>query len=82
VTELSTKVQMLEDAGYRYSLDRRIFVNRDRRKVFSFEFVEDNSVEELERELLRENVEDGWQFIFNGTPSSSVKRELTALLNA
>ena len=73
---------MLEKAGYKYSLDRSIYVNRDTKKVFSIEFVEDHSAQELRRELLRSNRENGWQFIFNGTPSTAVKRELTALLDA
>ena len=76
MTTLATKSRILEDAGYVYNFDRLAYVNRKAKKVFSIEFVEDHSGEELEN-LIREDVLDsGWQFYSNSQPSEAVKREL------
>ena len=47
----ATKRQILGDAGYAYSFDRMIYLNRDARKAFSVEFVEDHSEGELEARI-------------------------------
>lgn len=72
------KRQILEDAGYAYSFDRLSYINRDARKVFSLEFVEDHSEEAL-RERISEPTPPGeWAFYFNTPPSEAVKREFAA----
>lgn len=77
----ATKRQILEDAGYAYSFDRMIYVNRDARKAFSVEFVEDHSEGELEARINEPAPPAGeWRFYFNSDPSEAVKRELSALL--
>jgi hypothetical protein len=43
------KSEILRDAGYAYGFDREIYFNRVAKKVFSIEFVEDHSEEELKR---------------------------------
>jgi hypothetical protein len=77
----ATKKQILEDAGYAYSFDRMIYVNRNARKAFSVEFIEDHSEGELEARISEPGPPDGeWRFYFNSDPSEAVKRELSALL--
>jgi hypothetical protein len=77
----ATKRQILEDAGYAYSFDRMIYVNRDARKAFSVEFIEDNSEGVLEARINEPAPPPGeWRFYFNSDPSEAVKRELSALL--
>lgn len=77
----TTKRQILEDAGYAYSFDRMIYINRDARKAFSVEFVDDNSEGELEARINDPAPPAGeWRFYFNSDPSEAVKRELSALL--
>jgi hypothetical protein len=72
---------MLEDAGYAYSFDRLIYVNRDARKVFSIEFVQDNSEGEIEARISEPAPPPGeWRFYFSTEPSAAVRRELSALL--
>jgi len=73
------KSQILEEAGYVYSLDRMIYVNRKTRKVFSEEFVDDHSEDELQK-CIDEKSSGEWRFYFNGPPSESVQRELVSLL--
>jgi hypothetical protein len=74
------KQQILESKGYRYSFDRQIYFNRDAKKAFSVEFIEDHPADELER-LIRENPRStDWAFFFNERPSDAVKRELVNVL--
>jgi len=73
------KQHMLESAGYIYNFYRVVFVNREAKKVFSVQFVEDNDEEKLEQCIWQES--DGkWQFYFNHAPAETVKRELEIIL--
>ncbi len=80
MTTIAAKSKLLEDAGYVYSFDRMIYINRKAKKVLSVEFVEDNSPEQLQK-CISENTHGGeWQFFFNSPPSETVKRELVSVL--
>ena len=70
------KKQILEDAGYAYSFDRLSYINRDARKVFSIEFVQDLPSETKLKACIDELIPPGeWKFYFNLAPSEGVKRE-------
>lgn len=75
----ATKDQILEDAGYAYSFDRAVYVNRHAKKAFSIEFVEDHTDEQIKARI-DEYAGDGWRFYFNSDPSESVKGELERIL--
>jgi len=78
---VATKTQILEDAGYAFSFDRMIYLNRRARKAFSVAFVQDNSEAELEARIGDPAPPAGeWWFYFNSEPSDGVKRELSAIL--
>lgn len=78
---VATKKQILEDAGYAYSFDRSIYLNKNSRKVFSVEFIQDHGEAELESRINEPNpAADEWQFYFNSPPSDAVKRELIKVL--
>ena len=63
MTTITTKTQILEGAGYAYSFDREIYLNRLARKVFSREFVEDHSEEVLVAKLAEPAAATGnWNF--------------------
>jgi len=79
--ELVRKGKLLEGAQYRYHFDRELYVNRDARKVFSLEFVEDNDEAEL-RQLIDMENRGGWLFYFNAPPSPTVKQALQRELEA
>jgi hypothetical protein len=79
LTRTTTKQDLLENAGYRYSFDRELYFNREAKKAFSVEFVEDHSEEEMKRRLDQMPGAD-WQFFFNSPPSDAVKRELASIL--
>jgi hypothetical protein len=73
------KQQLLEDAGYAYSFDRLSYVNREARKIFSIEFVQDKP-EAVIKARIDEAIPPGeWRFYFNQEPSEAVKRELSAV---
>jgi hypothetical protein len=75
MTDLAEKEELLESSGYRYLFDRMMYVNRDTRRVFSFEFVEDHSKQEIQT-LLDTLPTTEWVFYFNAPPSDEVRREL------
>ena len=77
---LATKSKIFEDAGYVYNFDRQAYVNRTAKKIFSIEFVEDHSDEELQNRIREDKRGSGWQFYFNSEPADAVKRELESVL--
>jgi len=77
---LATKSQILEDAGYAYSIDRTIYINRETKKVFSVKFIEDHNEEELKARISEKTQGGEWQFYFNSPPSEAVKHELERAL--
>jgi hypothetical protein len=74
VTE-ERKKRILEDAGFAYSFDRLSYINRQARKVFSIEFVQDNDEAEIRARIGRPTPAGEWEFNFNSKPTDSVKRE-------
>ena len=69
---VAPKLQLLKHAGFEYSFDRSIYLNRNARKVFSVEFVEDHSEEELEAGIRELSPKSGeWRFYFNSELSRS-----------
>jgi ABC-type transporter lipoprotein component MlaA len=77
---LAAKEQILENAGFQYSFRREIYVNRRSRKVFSIDFIENHSEEELQESIAESVNGSGWHFYFNSPPPEGVKRELEAVL--
>ena len=45
---LSEKQRLLDEAGYVYDFDRSVYFNRNVKKLFSVEYIEDHSEEELQ----------------------------------
>lgn len=75
-----SKDQILEEAGYAYSLDRMMYVNRQTKKVFSMEFVQDSSEDDLRRCINEDSGPVGWRFYVNQPLPEGVKVELERLL--
>jgi hypothetical protein len=75
-----SKTDILDEAGYAYSFDRQMYVNRKTKKAFSVEFVQDHSEDQI-RKYIREHT-DGleWRFYFNSPPSVAVTDELESVL--
>ena len=77
---IESKTDILDEAGFAYSFDRQMYMNRKTRKAFSVEFVQDHSEDQIRRHI-REHT-DGleWRFYFNAPPSEAVRRELESVL--
>jgi hypothetical protein len=79
---VESKKQILEAAGYAYSFDRLSYINRETRKAFSVEFVQDNSEDKLRACINQPVPPPGeWRFYFNSQPSAGAKRELLRSLS-
>lgn len=80
MVNVATKDRILEDAGYTYDFDRRVYVDRTARKIVSVEFVHDHGEADLEEVIAKPSSTSGeWQFYFNSAPSEGVKRILAGL---
>lgn len=73
---LTPKTHLLKSAGYVYDFDRAIYINRQARKVFSLEYVEDHPTQVLRRLINRKNPRSSWAFYFNSPPPLDVRRDL------
>lgn len=76
----TSKRQILEDAGYAYSFDRLSYINRDARKIFSIEFIQDHDEAELRARIGEATPPGEWSFYFNTPPSDAVKREFSGMI--
>ena len=75
------KQDLLRQAGYEYSFNRMVYFNREAKKVFSVEFVEDRGEDELATRIREGGEPNGWRFYFNSPPSDGVRRELEKALS-
>lgn len=74
------KSDILFEANYRYNFDRDLWINREAKKAFSIEFVDDEPEQEIVRRIGEPTGGNGWTFYFNLPPSDGVKRELERVL--
>lgn len=65
------KEKMLESFGYRYHCELMMYRNRAAKRVFSIEFFNDHSFEEIHR-LVNAPYAKEWVFHFNEPPSEGV----------
>jgi hypothetical protein len=76
------KAEMLFAANYRYSFDRDLYVNREVKKAFSLEFVDDKPEEIVRKGIEEATGGNGWKFYFNLPPSERVRQQLEKDLEA
>lgn len=74
------KQDLLKNAGYHFNFDRMLYFNRQTKKAFSIEFVDDNEESELERRIQENGDRNGWRFYFNSDLPDAVRRELEKVL--
>jgi len=78
---VEAKIQILDNAGYDYTIDRMAYLNMQARKMFSLEYVQDHSASELADRINEPGPpDDEWRFYFNAEPSEAVKQELLSVL--
>jgi hypothetical protein len=57
-----------------------LYFNREAKKAFSLEFVQDHDEAELHKHIRERTAPNGWRFYFNSAPSESVRRQLEEAL--
>jgi hypothetical protein len=77
---LSTKTHLLDDAGYAYNYERMMFINRQAKKAFSVEFIDDKPESEIETLIQKPNAEADWLFFTSLPMSEGTKKELKRVL--
>jgi hypothetical protein len=77
---IESKTDVLDEAGYAYSFDRQMYINRKTKKAFSVEFVQDHSEDQIRKNILERADGLEWRFYFNSPPSEAVKHELESVL--
>ena len=75
-----SKTDILDEAGYAYSFDRQMYINRKAKKAFSVEFVQDHTEDQIRKYVQKYADGLAWQFYFNTPPSEAVKHELECVL--
>jgi hypothetical protein len=80
LTTLDTKQHILDEAGFVYNIDRRVYFNPNSKKIISVQFAQDNDEDLLERAIRDETNGKEWKFYFNSMPPELVKREIEASL--
>lgn len=77
---VKTKMRLFDDAGYAYNFDRMMFVNRQAKKAFSVEFVDDKPEAEIVKSIQEPNQEADWHFYTSLPMSEGTRRELKRVL--
>jgi len=78
--KLSTKTHLLDGAGYAYNFERMMFINRQAKKAFSVEFVDDQPESKIKSLIQKPNVEADWLFFTSLPMSEGTKKELKRVL--
>jgi hypothetical protein len=77
-----SKEKILQENRFRYHFNRMIYFNKETRKIFSFEAIDDHDEAWLLQKIREANTEH-WQFYFNNPPpSDSIKNEVIRELEA
>jgi hypothetical protein len=70
------KRELLGELGFRWLFDRDVFVNREARKIASYEYVEDHHVNDIRDELSQPSPPNGWMVSFNEPPAPGVVEQI------
>ncbi len=74
------KLDILKRNNYKYMFDRELYFNREARKIFSREAIEDHDVKLLKDRIEEENVSEVMIY-FNGPVSEEIVEELKQVFN-
>jgi hypothetical protein len=75
---MDPKERLLKEAGYLYNFERMAYINREARKVFAAESVDDHSEEWLAGKIGEPNTSGSWKLY--DEPPVAVRRALVAEL--
>jgi len=75
MTTSKSKEKILRDNGYRYHFIRMIYFNLEKKKVFSFEVIDDHPEDWLQQRINEPNNKD-WEFYNNGALPEQIKNDI------
>lgn len=75
---LDKKQHILDEAGFAYNFDRRVYFNRKSKKIFSVAFLKDKRDEEIKHLIQVDTGDKEWKFYFTSEPPESVRRAVEA----
>lgn len=74
------KTHLLDGAGYAYNFDRMMYINRQAKKAFSVEFIEDKPESEIALHIQEATDGQDWHFYTNLPLADGAVRELKRVL--
>ncbi len=74
------KIHLLDNAGYSYNFDRMMYINREARKAFSVEFIDDHPEAEISSKIQEPSLDEDWSFYTNSDLSEGTRKELKRVL--
>jgi hypothetical protein len=74
------KTHLLDSAGYAYNFDRMMYINRQAKKAFSVEFIDDHQEAEIASRIREPNTDQDWHFYTSLPMSEGTKKELKRVL--
>jgi len=74
------KSDLLIQANYRYNFDRDMYVNRNLKKAFSIEYVDDTPETEIADKIQEKTDSSHWTFYTNLALTDGIQRELERVL--
>lgn len=73
MSDLSDKAQIFQESNYHYNFDRKIYINRVVKKIFSESYIQDHDINNLKNDINEKNSD--WKFYFNHI-NETIKKEL------
>ncbi|KTD37593.1 hypothetical protein Lmor_0456 [Legionella moravica] len=79
---MKTKKEILNSNNFQYHFNRDIYYNKQSKKIFSTEIIQDNTEDWLVDKIQEKNNTGSWQIYFNGGCTLDMKKELISELNS
>ncbi|STX50466.1 Uncharacterised protein [Legionella busanensis] len=79
---METKTGILNSNGFQYHFVRHIYYNKQSKKIFSEEIIEDNTEDWLINKIQEKNNTGSWQIYFNEGCTFDLQKELISELDS
>jgi hypothetical protein len=74
------KARLLDSAGFAYNFDRMMYINRQAKKAFSVEYIDDNPESEIASRIEEPTDNADWRFYTSLPMSEGTEKELKKVL--
>jgi hypothetical protein len=76
----SEKTHLLDSAGYVYNFERMMYINRQAKKAFSYEYIDDNPESVIASSIQEPNKKQDWLIYTNLPMSEGTEQEIKRVL--